>query len=60
MADIFDFTAYLPTGAIDIRKIAGTIQEVLIQLANLGITMNKVVKDSWYDDGTNLEIVVMS
>ena len=54
-----EFIAYLPTTAITIKKIAGTIQEVLTQLSQMKLRMSHVVETSWVDDGTNLEVVTI-
>ena len=55
-----EFTLNLPSGATGVKKIAGTIQEVLTQLANLAVTRKKVVKNSWYDDGINMEVIIIN
>ena len=59
MAEEFEFIGYLPSGTTRVKKISGTIQEVLTQLAQRNLTMRKIVKESWYDDGINMEVIIL-
>lgn len=56
MANEFEFVGYGPSGAVEIKKLGGTISEVLQQLADRRITAKNLI--SWYDDDTNAEAVI--